>query len=202
MKTCPGCKSTISINEFRVRKNGKLYSRCRACERAYQQDINNRHREKIRERKRLSMAKRRVEDPDKVRAAARKYHHNNRDKQNLKMRTFYHRRFFWSRAMKLKGLNRATTRDLAVLWKKQKGRCALTGRRLDRSAHLDHILPRARGGDDAVGNVRWVCPEVNLVKRDLLDAELLSLCVDVMRWIGARMDAQLKIIKQMESKSA
>jgi len=89
--------------------------------------------------------------------------------------------------MKLRGAGKASTADLARLWKLQRGQCAMTGRRLTRdTAHLDHIVAKARGGTDAIGNLRWVCTEANLAKRELSDAEFLALCSDVMAWIGNR----------------
>lgn len=91
------------------------------------------------------------------------------------------KRFFWSRAMKLRGENRATFRELAALWKLQRGLCALTGRRLDRFAQLDHVKPKARGGGDELANLRWVCIAANLAKRDLSDDEFFQLCADVTR---------------------
>lgn len=104
-----------------------------------------------------------------------------------KMRDYYARRFFWGRAMKLRGSGRATAADLARLWRTQRGRCALTGRRLGRdNAHLDHIEAKSRGGSDAASNLRWVCSEANLARRELSDAEFVALCADVMRWIGER----------------
>jgi 5-methylcytosine-specific restriction endonuclease McrA len=102
------------------------------------------------------------------------------------MRDYYGRRFFWGRAMKLRGENRATPRDIARLWKAQHGRCGLTGRRLDRTAQLDHILPKARDGNDSIGNLRWTCEAVNIAKRHMTDQEFFVLCGDVMRWIGQR----------------
>jgi hypothetical protein len=101
-------------------------------------------------------------------------------------RAYFSRRFFWARAMRLRGLGRASAYDLARLWKKQRGRCALTGRRLDRTAQVDHVLSRARGGGDSIENLRWLCKEANLARRELSDEEFLALCGDVMRWIGRR----------------
>lgn len=88
--------------------------------------------------------------------------------------------------MHLRGEDRATPNELSRLWKWQRGRCALTGRRLDRSAQLDHILPKARGGDDSAGNLRWTCEAVNIAKRHMTDDEFLTLCGEVMAWIGRR----------------
>lgn len=95
------------------------------------------------------------------------------------------RRFFYSRATNLRGEGAATARELAALWKEQRGHCALTGRRLDRTAEIDHIMPRARERDDRIGNLRWVVKDANRAKRDLLDADFIALCRDVVRRAGA-----------------
>lgn len=142
--------------------------------------------EQVREAKRLHMARKRAADPEAARAYGRAHHARNREKQIAAMRAYYARRFFWGRAMKLRGADRANHVELAQLWKRQRGLCALTGRRLDRSAQLDHILPQARGGKDNIQNLRWVCEVANICKRHLTDAEFIALCGDVMRWIGER----------------
>lgn len=151
--------------------------------------------DEVREAKRLHMAKKRAADPQAARDYRNAYHAKNRDAQTAKMRAYYERRFFWGKAMKLRGPGRATAKDLAAIWKEQRGRCALTGRRLDRSAQLDHKLPRTRGGGDAPLNLQWLCEEVNLAKRALTDAEFTALCGEVMRWIGERI-AAVDAIKQ------
>lgn len=151
--------------------------------------------EEVREAKRIHMASRRAADPERVRAYQREIHARNRERNVAKMRLYYAKRFFWSRAMKLRSPDRATYKELAALWKKQRGRCALTGRRLDRTADLDHILPKTRGGGDQISNLRWLSREVNMVKRNLTDDEFFALCGDVMRWIGRRIEMVEKITK-------
>jgi 5-methylcytosine-specific restriction endonuclease McrA len=132
--------------------------------------------DEYRKYKREWMARKRAADPQAARDYRNGYHARNRDKQTAKMREYYARRFFWGRAMKLRGDGRASTRELARLWKDQRGRCALTGRRLTReNAHLDHITAKARGGDDVIGNLRWVCNEANLAKREMSDEEFAAL---------------------------
>lgn len=143
--------------------------------------------DQIRERKRLHMARKRAENPSKVRLYQREYHHKNRERRLHGMRAYYAKRFFWARAMRLRGAGRATPSELALIWRKQSGKCALTGRKLDRSAQLDHIVAKARGGNDSVQNLRWLCKEANLARRELSDTEFINLCRDVMRWIGERL---------------
>lgn len=136
--------------------------------------------------KREGMARLRAKDPDAARRKQREWNDRNRDHVREKIRQYYQRRFFWNKSVRLRGDDRAAARELAALWKAQRGRCALTGRRLDRAAELDHIVARVRGGTDDLANLRWVCHEANFAKRDLSDAEFIALCSDCMRWIGTR----------------
>jgi 5-methylcytosine-specific restriction endonuclease McrA len=67
-------------------------------------------------------------------------------------------------------------------WVSQGGLCALSGRKLDiRTAELDHIIPRSRGGSDNLENLRLVCPEANSAKGSLTDRELILLCQDILK---------------------
>lgn len=75
--------------------------------------------------------------------------------------------------------SRVTEAELQGLWDSQHGVCPLTGRKLDQTAHLDHIIPKKRGGNHEVSNLRWVCKEANRAKRDLLDDELFQLVADI-----------------------
>jgi len=141
-------------------------------------------------RKRDAMAARRLADPDGVRARSRRWHQENRDRQCEKMRGYYARRFFWGKAMHLRGADRATYIELARLWKSQRGKCALSGQRLAReNAHLDHKLPKRRGGGDSIENLQWLSREVNMAKRDMTDAEFIAMCANVMSFIGQRIEA-------------
>lgn len=189
MFICKSCELTKEASEYRIHKRGYRIGKCRDCEREYQRELSRRDPEKYRARKRESMARRRAADPEAARAYRNAYHAANRKVQTKKMRDYYARRFFWGKAMKLRGTDRANAKKLANLWRAQKGLCALTGRRLDRTAQLDHKTPKARGGGDEIQNLQWLCPEANLAKRDLTDAEFATLCEDVMRWIGERIAA-------------
>jgi hypothetical protein len=83
-------------------------------------------------------------------------------------------------------------KSLAALWRSQRGLCALTGVRLGRTANLDHIIPKARGGSDHIGNLRWVSFSANMLKRDLLDEELFEIAVQVVSVLSSRLDQHLK----------
>ncbi len=145
-----------------------------------------RSREEYLKAKRDGMAAYRARDPEAFRAKRKLWQDKNRDRIRQSLREYYAKRFFWGKAMKLRAKDRATYIDLARIWKKQRGLCALTGERLGRDAHLDHKLPKTRNGGDHPSNLQWVSPTVNLAKRDLTDAEFVALCVNVMEWIGER----------------
>ena len=75
------------------------------------------------------------------------------------------------------------TAIISRLWYKQRGRCALTGRKLTRSnAQVDHISPVSKGGNNSALNLRWVTKECNHAKSDLSDACFISLCRDIVAW--------------------
>lgn len=102
------------------------------------------------------------------------------------------KRFFYRRANNIcgSGDSRRNALEVAIeiakLWKRQRGICPISGRRLSgESAQLDHIIPRKQGGDDSIGNLRWVHRDVNYAKRDLSDDVFLQLCLDVVKHSSA-----------------
>ena len=202
MFECTGCGMMLAADHYRHRSSGYREKKCRGCERAYMRQRYTDDPDLIRKRKRESMARKRAADPQAARDYRNDYHARNRDKRTAKMREYYARRFFWGRAMKLRGKGRANAADLSRLWRHQRGLCALTGRRLTRhNAHLDHITAKARGGSDEAANLRWLCTEANLALRELSDAEFLSLCSDVMSWIGERI-AKVEELSHAERQAA
>ncbi len=89
------------------------------------------------------------------------------------------RRFFRNRAyfFNTRYGSALTAKQLARLWHRQRGRCALTGWKLTReTAHLDHRIPKSKGGKASIRNLRWVHEVANHAKWDMLDADLLTFC--------------------------
>ena len=142
--------------------------------------------DQVREAKRMHMAKKRAANAEAARAYQRAWRERNADRVNAQLREAVERRLFWGRALRLRGVNAF---DLWRLWKKQRGLCALSGRRLDRTAEIDHRRPKVRGGDDRLSNLQWVTKEANRAKRDLTEAEFLLLCQNCAEWIAERIDA-------------
>lgn len=71
--------------------------------------------------------------------------------------------------------------QLQKLFEFQKKTCPLSGRTLvpGYNAHLDHIVPRSKGGSNEIENLRWVDKSVNYAKRDLSDDDFLRLVKEV-----------------------
>lgn len=192
-KACTQCKQVKPASAFGPRLKAKdgLRDWCNECGTLYQQKYYRSNLEECRRRKREWMAKQR-QDPQKRREMnerSRNSYHLRRDRTRQALRERWRTRFFWSRAQKVGSVRLAP--QLARLWHSQRGCCALTGVRLNReNAHLDHIIPKAKGGTNGIGNLRWTCKEVNIAKRDMTDEEFLAMCESVIRWIGERMREQ------------
>lgn len=70
--------------------------------------------------------------------------------------------------------------DLWKLAKKQKLRCALTGKKLNReNISLDHKIPISKGGTSQLSNLQFVDKNVNYAKRDFDQNDFIQLCKEV-----------------------
>lgn len=62
-------------------------------------------------------------------------------------------------------------------------KCGLTGKSIDitkpRTYQFDHIIPRAKGGNNSLDNLQIVTKQANFAKRDLSEDEFLELCKSV-----------------------
>jgi 5-methylcytosine-specific restriction endonuclease McrA len=67
-------------------------------------------------------------------------------------------------------------------------KCYLTGRMIDltkpRTYAFDHIIPRSKGGLNALENLGLTCRSANMAKSDLEVDEFVQLCIDVVKNFG------------------
>lgn len=65
-------------------------------------------------------------------------------------------------------------------------KCYLTGRPIDlsdpKSYHLDHIIPKSRGGDNTLDNCGLACNIANLSKTHMTHEEYVALCREVVNY--------------------
>jgi hypothetical protein len=70
--------------------------------------------------------------------------------------------------------------ELWGLAKKQKLKCALSGRQLTNlNISPDHIIPISKGGIHSISNIRLVDRDINIARQSLSDEEFIQLCKDV-----------------------
>ena len=164
MRLCPKCQTERTVSEFardRNRADG-IAIHCKPCRKIY----NAVNAATIRQKQREWVAQ-----------------PGNYDRAQEWKLLFRERRFFYVRAGNHCGSGENRTNqteralELARLWKTQRGMCAVTGWRLDKeNAQLDHIVPKSKGGDNAISNLRWIHRDVNYSKRDMTDEVFFRLC--------------------------
>lgn len=111
--------------------------------------------------------------------------------KQLSNKKYNKRRFFFARAchIALRVNDQSDTntiaRALSLSWYKQRGRCAYTGQRLDRTAQVDHKVPISRGGLNNAENLHWVTARANCAKGTMTHDEFLNVCTEVASYIEA-----------------
>ena len=162
--------------------------RCRPCDNAYQREQYRKDPEKIRKRKREYM--RRVRSDPLRREEINQRRRGNEvylEKGRAYNRILREKHFFkWRARLTNRSGKNVTAQELATLWKNQRGHCALSGTKLGRDAHLDHIVPVSKNGKTSLENLRWLDPWVNVARQNLSDEIFVSKCRQVAEWIGRR----------------
>jgi len=73
--------------------------------------------------------------------------------------------------------------DLFKIAKKQKLKCAITGRKLtNENISPDHIVPKKLGGKSIPENIQLVTIEANRAKFMMSQTDFLQFCVDVVKF--------------------
>jgi hypothetical protein len=175
---CTWCAKAIE-NDLRNRKTGALRSMCRSCLRE-NADKLARYRE---DRRNKGLCERCGKFPPKegVKNCVKCSEYITISSKQHSDRTFFDKR---ARAGSLR-YSVATAKMLWSLWKEQRGRCALTGWRLNRdNSQVDHIIPISKGGMMGErSNLRWLHKDVNQAKRALSDEGFLNLCISVAEFV-------------------
>jgi hypothetical protein len=82
----------------------------------------------------------------------------------------------------IKSVERPSYKSLLALLETQDYLCAISGVRLDlQTAELDHKIPVARGGTNALRNLQWIHKDVNRCKGTLTNEEFIEVCLRIAR---------------------
>jgi 5-methylcytosine-specific restriction endonuclease McrA len=149
------------LHRLRKREEGEPLRLAKAAERAARREANavaSRERERIAARARYQATKdfnreRRREQTAAWRAANPDYHRSWKAENREKVRRDKRDR---------KIARRAAIIDF--LSKTGRGRCAYCRELVGDEPHIDHIVPRARGGSNARSNLQLTCPPCNMAK--------------------------------------
>jgi 5-methylcytosine-specific restriction endonuclease McrA len=170
---CAWCGKEVE-KILKNRATGKLYTTCRACSRYNATKQENRRKQRSSE----GLCERCGKNPPKKGV---KNCLTCVKKMSAQQKRYRQTRFFENKARS--GAYRYSVKfaqQLAFLWKRQRGFCVLTGRRLNRyNAEIDHIVPRSKGGTEDIQNLRFLHRDVNQAKRALSDKDFLLLCQEV-----------------------
>ena len=139
------------------------------------------------EKAKQTQANWRAKNRDSHRAAIKRWREKNKDHARSVESERAKRRFFHTRAKN--SVWRTKQGDVAEIrsaifwiWKRQRGRCAMTGKPLDRTAELDHIVPVSKGGKNEPSNLQWLSPEVNQCKNDMTVEQFMEVCKAVLSY--------------------
>jgi 5-methylcytosine-specific restriction endonuclease McrA len=156
VKRCAECKQFLSVEQFSPtgRTSGDRNAYCKPCMNLRQQRFNKAHGERLRAQGRTPEA---------------------RAKRVQRLRERRARDPVWAEEQRRRNrarLQRQLLRTLEVLLSRDGNKCYLCSRDLMLPVHIDHIVPRARGGSEAITNLAVVHAKCNLHKSARLPSEL------------------------------
>ncbi len=163
--------SKYAINEW---KGNKRKNRKEANSKWYQKNGKQYYsQEKNKERHRNNARSFRKKNPDSSAKVSRKW----RQKHKFKKLAQY--------ANRRDTVDKISAFDIWKIAKKQKLKCAISGRKLTKeNISLDHIVPLSRGGKNEPHNLRLVEHRINLALHVLTDQEFFDMCKSVVDYNG------------------
>lgn len=156
---CRKCGEWQSESEFCRRASGRLRKECKMCQRAYMAKWRATHPEYSRKWAAAHPAYQREY------RAARLEERRNYDRERQAAYPEYRRAKTAQYRARKKGAPIVENIDKAYIFRRDKGRCHLCGKKVDpKDWHLDHLLALIKGGEHSYRNVAVAHPSCNMRK--------------------------------------
>ena len=175
---CPSCETEQPIENYTIRKNGKVVAWCRPCSAqktaSYRQRHHDRYLQLKREARRrnplqvqLESKRRYAKDPEGEKQRYKKYYVSHRAKivENTRRRR--------ARLLATKTF-RITQREWNRLCQRFDWACAYCGCKTVLT--MDHVVPLIRGGSHGIGNILPACQPCNSSKNKKFLVEWRRVC--------------------------
>jgi 5-methylcytosine-specific restriction endonuclease McrA len=196
MKQCTKCGEIKDLGCFHKGKNyvDGVKSECKICLSEYHKA---RHKARYKKKppeyfdeKRKAKNEQKAKEKQRIialREAVREAEKPKREAENRRKRAEYNRLYRKlhpgcrriekkNRKLKVRASGKLSPSIVDRLKKSQRGMCVICMARLNKSFHIDHIIPIAKGGSNTDDNVQLLCPKCNISKSDKHPVDFMQSC--------------------------
>jgi 5-methylcytosine-specific restriction endonuclease McrA len=121
---------------------------------------------------------------EKIRAHQRAWREKNKERMREYAKRWHEKNPDRAKSYRSKNKSGCTPTMLLGLMAAQGGKCALCGDGLEKSRHLDHLIPKSKGGASNLSNYQYLCPTCNAAKGALTNDEFVEHIGKILKFLG------------------